>query len=58
MTNKEYKNIQNSLKRMIKENKITKEDKNNFEKVMKLLYGKCLTCYNNDGYPHSECYDC
>lgn len=58
MTCKEWKEKQSKVNELCKEGKITKDDKDSFEKVMKLLRGKCLDCRSNDGYPHGECWSC
>lgn len=55
MTNKEFKD----LTKLLKNNKnITEDEKNITIETLKKIYGHCLTCYNNDGYPHSECAGC
>lgn len=58
MLYKEWKKTKEQLKELCNDNKITKEEKETYEKVSKLIYGQCLTCPSNDGLPHGECYSC
>ena len=43
MLYKEWKKTKEQLKELCNDNKITKEEKETYEKVSKLIYGQCLT---------------
>ena len=58
MTFEEWKKKEKRAHELVKEGKITPEEEAAFQKVMKMLVGRCLTCRWNDGSSHGECWSC
>lgn len=49
MTNQEFKNLKEILKDYPQKQEV-------LDYIKK--HNKCIGCYENDGYPHSACYNC